>query len=132
MLLYVLLFGALMGCNKAEPAITSAGPEDLIGFWKLENWLEDNNTSFIAVPSDAGLEIYEKSQMMEFRSDGFFRKFFWNWCGTPPVIPSDWMPGQWQELSEGHIEVQFSEAVTPRHFEIIELNETHLVIHWID
>ncbi|MCO6475809.1 MAG: lipoprotein [Phaeodactylibacter sp.] len=130
-LFFALLLVLLTGCNKKETARLE-GPDDLIGYWKYDGHGEEGERYYSAVPSDEGLSIPEKSLMLEFRADGFFRQFFWNWCATPPTMPSDWQNGSWQQLTEEPLVIRVWFETFPednfQEWEILEIDETHLVI----
>ena len=131
-LFFALMLALLFGCDKKEELSLPKGPEDLLGYWKYDGYGEENERFFTAVLSDAGLSESEKSLMMEFRSDGFFRQFFWNWCATPPAMPSDWQNGQWEQVSEQPLVIKVWFGTFPednfQNLEILEIDETHLVI----
>ncbi|MCB0563912.1 MAG: hypothetical protein KDD01_05995 [Phaeodactylibacter sp.] len=131
-LFFVLMLTLLTGCNKEAKISLEQGPEELISYWKYDGHGEEGERFYTAVLSDEGFSESEKSLMMEFRSDGFFRQFFWNWCATPPAMPSDWQNGQWEQVSEQPLVIKVWFGAFPednfQNLEIIEIDETHLVI----
>ncbi len=132
LLLGFILF-CLAGCSKNKTEAQLVSVPKLIGFWQFENYGESNELTYNAVPSDEGLSAMEKSKMLEFREDGFCRRFFWNWCGTPPAIPSDWQDGVWELISENPQWIQITWDNAPDHpqtLEILELDEHLLFFRW--
>lgn len=123
----LFLFGS---CEKTDATIVTDTPT-LIGYWQFDDYTGPNQQAYVSVPSDAGLDIPEKSMMLEFQEEGVFRQFFWNWCGTPPAIPSGWRYGTWEVVSDEplRLRLQWDEDSSFEFFyEIITLTDAQLVI----
>ncbi|MBV6655726.1 MAG: hypothetical protein KI786_18290 [Mameliella sp.] len=80
------------------------------------------------MPDDSGLDVMEKSQMLEFREDGFVREFFWNRCATEPVVPTGWKDGSWSQSGSDPVVLDLIIEGQARTYEILSVDETGLIV----
>jgi hypothetical protein len=93
----LLLLLALSACQAPETATPNAVlTDELLGYWRFAYHGPENQQTYARVSGEAGLSEQEKSQMLRFFPPDRFGEFFWNWCATPPAMPSQWMEGTWQ------------------------------------
>lgn len=96
---WLILIGLLLFSACDKETVESRTPnlnDELLGYWKFVRYEPGNGRVYARVPNDDGLNEMQKSLMLRFLPPDQFGEFFWNWCGTPPAIPSDWRTGAWQ------------------------------------
>jgi hypothetical protein len=90
-----MLLLAASACQK--PATENPIDNDLLlGYWQMAYYGPNQTLTYARVPGEGDLSDAEKSQMLRFLPPDRFGEFFWNWCGTPPAMPSEWREGSWQ------------------------------------
>lgn len=95
-LIGLLLFSACYKETVAPQTTNLNNNDELLGYWKFVRHEPHNGRVYARVPNDDGLDEIQKNMMLRFLPPDQFGEFFWNWCGTPPALPSDWRNGTWQ------------------------------------
>lgn len=120
----------VLSCNEksANETVEPNVPEPWVGYWQFENYPGPNERAYFSVPDDSGLDVMEKSQMLEFREDGFVREFFWNRCATEPVVPTGWKDGSWSQSGSDPVVLDLIIEGQARTYEILSVDETGLIV----
>ncbi|TXB65562.1 hypothetical protein [Phaeodactylibacter luteus] len=125
--LAVLLMSTLaFSCEKSEAYADSP----LLGYWKFDGHPATDTQAYLRVPNDEGLDVMEKSQMIELRADGTYRVFQWSWCGTPPSY-TGWYDGTWEQVSDMPLTIKLSQNGYDQLREVAEVTNDQLLLRYL-
>jgi hypothetical protein len=120
--LFITVF--LFSCeinNQSNEIIIDPNNSLLIGNWSEANY-EDEQITFTRVnslPKDSYGISFEKNDVFIEHSSG--------WCGTPPLIFTDFI-GSWEFVEEGLVKISTTSFVGDFQWRILELSEEKLVV----
>ncbi len=122
--LLLAIFCFLIGCEKEGKEQTFNNPEELLGAWS-DSQINGDVWVFRKVDklkdNDYGFIFKSEQKFIERKNSG--------WCGTPPIVYSDF-EGTWnRKKSIINITVQYWGGTVDYQWEIISMNKDVLKIH---
>lgn len=123
----LLIFLTVAACEKPELDFRN---DELLGHWQFVRFETDNGRVYARVPNHDGLDDMQKSLMLRFLDPDQFGEFFWNWCGTPPALPSDWLTGTWQRRTDNPDVIDLNWDGNPSTITILELQPDSLFVRF--